>query len=148
MVPEVLDFSFKKKKEEGAEERLASVWRAEGRAGLCLAACEALYKLCIYYFLLTIKIKCTRCFCIQYTFNPADLDFSGFKSGGELAGFPTFPSSPHEQSTKSLLSIFSPGTAGPSLLCVHVVSSLIPLLRAPRLAPPKHPRKTNVIAEI
>lgn len=94
MLPEDLGFLFKNKKKERAEENHASASWTKGEADCRRPACEALYKLCIYYFLLTIKIKCTQCFCIQYTFNPADLDFSGFKSSGELAGFPSFPSSP------------------------------------------------------
>lgn len=84
-----------------------SGWSHQGEAGCCGPTCEALYKLSIYYFLLTIKIKCTRCFCIQYTLNPADLDFSGFESGGELAGFPTFPSSPVNRAAKPCFSILS-----------------------------------------
>lgn len=84
-----------------------SGWSHQGEAGCYGPTCEALCKLCIYYFLLTIKIKCTRYFCIQYTLNPADLDFSGFESGRELAGFPTFLSSPLNGAGKPCLA-FSP----------------------------------------
>lgn len=84
-----------------------------------MAACEALYKLSIYYFSLSIKIKRAPCFCIQYTFNPADLDFAGFKSSGELAGFPTFPPVPLNKSSGSCsatLPFLPPHTAGLSTL--------------------------------
>lgn len=101
MLLEGLDLLFKNRKRQEQKKALPVSrgprgvgWGVWGRGRLWSVACEVLYKLCIYYFLLAIKIKCTQCFCIQYTFNPADLDFSGFKSGGELAGFPTFPSSP------------------------------------------------------
>lgn len=87
-------------------------WGLPGEAGCGQPAWEALCKLCIYYFLLTIKIKCTRCFCIQYTFNPADLDFSGFKSSGELAGFPTSPPVPLNGAGNPCLALSPPVLPG------------------------------------
>lgn len=125
---------------------MAGATREKGETSCRGPTCEVLYKLSIYYFLLTIKIKCTWCFCIQYTLNPADLDFSGFESGGELAGFPTFPSSPPKQIWKALFSILSPGAAeilamvGQPLLCMRVVFPF-----RPDFTLPKHSRRGMVL---